>query len=621
MRRGTISVVVAIAAMAIGTAGATATAAERGAFGDAPCTDVASDREAWIECMLGNMTTEQKIGQMFVVNGFGTTADATDSASVSANRELYGPDVSNISDLIAKYQPGGIVFFNWSNTLSDPQQVAQLSNGVQSAAISQPLPNPALISIDQEEGEVLRISQPATVFPGNMALGATRSTQLTYKNAAITGRELAAMGINVDNAPVVDTNTNPLNIADGIRAFGDRTGFVSKYGISAIEGYELGAGISAVAKHWPGLGGTSTNPDNGVTVSDQTIEEFEQQQFPAFESAIEANVDSIMVTHIETPNIPQSSTVPSSLSPFFVQDILRDQLGFGGVIVTDALNAQALDRYSPEQVALMAIEAGNDQLLEIDGFPQPNGQSNMVPAYDAVVDAVQSGQIPLSRIEESVRRILGQKWDIGLAGADPIVPEAEVGDVVGTPEHLNVARKTAKRSITLLRNRGSVLPFKLGEGGRVLSTGWGQTSTGLIANEIASRDYTAQQLPTGSDPSDQKIAQVRSAAKKFDAVVVNTNNIWAPGADGQRKMIRELAELDVPVIVIALGTPYDFAYVRNVDAFLAAYDFQQVSVNAAVAALFGRINPQGRLPVTIPKEHHPDEVFREFGYGLSYFGR
>ena len=612
-----LGVAAVVCAAAIGAAGATATAAERGEFGSAPCADVAGERDAWIECMLGQMTTAQKIGQMFVVNGFGQTADATDAASVAANQELYGPDVSNIADLIDRYQPGGVVYFNWSNTLSSPSQVAALSNGVQRAAMSQSVPNPALISIDQEQGEVTRITQPATVFPGNMALGAARSKKLTYQNALITGRELAAMGINVDNAPVVDVNTNPLNIADGIRSFGDRIGFVSKRGVAAVEGYEAGAGISAVAKHWPGLGDTSTNPDDGITVSDQTLEDFERY-FPTFEAAIDAGVDSVMVTHIETPNVPGSTGYPSSLSPLFVQELLRERLGFDGVIVTDALNAQALDDFSPAEVALRAIEAGNDQLLEIDGFPEPDGQSNLVPAYEAVTNAVASGEIPLTRIEASVRRILGQKWDIGLAGSDPLVSEADVNDLVGTSAHLNVARKTAKRSITLLRNKGDLLPLQPSANERVLSTGWGATSTGLIANEIASYDVTTQTLQTGSDPNAERIAQVKRAARQFDSVVVNTNNIWAPGAFGQRKLIRELTETKTPVIVIALGTPYDFAYVRQVDAFVAAHDFQQVSVNAAVAALFGQFDPRGKLPVTIPKEHHPDQVLREFGFGLSY---
>jgi beta-N-acetylhexosaminidase len=616
-----LSAAIAICATAIGFLGSTATAADRGAFGSRPCAEVAENRAAWIECMLGQMTTEQKIGQMFIVNGFGETADATDSASVSANRTLYGPDVSNIDDLIAKYQPGGLVYFTWSNTLSSPQQVRTLSKGVQQAALAQPGSTPMVISIDQEEGEVLRIGSPATVFPGNMALGATRSTKLTFQNAAITGRELAAMGINVDNAPVVDTNTNPLNIADGIRAFGDRTGFVSRFGVAAVEGYQEGAGISAVAKHWPGLGGTSTNPDDGITVSDQTLEELEEQQFPAFEAAIDAGVDSVMVTHIETPNVPESSTVPSSLSPFFVTDLLRDQLGFDGVIVTDALNAQALANYTPEQVALMAIEAGHDQLLEIDGFPAPpTGPSILVRAHQAVTDAVASGQIPLSRIEESVRRILGQKWDVGLA-QDPIVPPSSVEQEVGTSAHMNVARKTAKRSITLLKNRRGTLPLDPGRNFRVLSTGWGQTSTGLIANEIASRDVTAQALVTGSDPDAQEIGQVARAARDYDAVVVNTSNVWAPGSHGQVKLVRELAETKVPVIAVSLQTPYDYGYVPQVDAFIAANGFQPPSINAAVSALLGNIDPQGKLPVTVPKPKHPSRAARPFGYGLSYAGR
>lgn len=568
--------------------------------------------------MLDRMTTEQKIGQMFVVNGFGTTAGATDAASVSANRTLYGPEISNLNDLIARYQPGGVVYFNWSNTLSSPSQVAGLSNGVQQAAMAQPNGTPLVISIDQEQGEVLRISSPATVFPGNMALGATRSLGLTYQNAAITGRELRAMGINVDNAPVVDVNTNPLNIADGIRAFGDRTGFVSRYGVAAVTGYEEGAGISAVAKHWPGLGGTATNPDTGITVSDQTLADLRKESFPAFEAAIEAGVDSVMVTHIEMPNI-EPGGIPTSLSPTFVEGLLRERLGFEGVIVTDALNAQALENFTPEQVALMAIEAGNDQLLEIDGFPAPDGESNLVPAHRAVVEAVESGQIPLSRIEESVRRILGQKYDIGLAG-NPLVPLGRVNGLVGTSDHLNVARKTAKRSITLLRNRGA-LPLEDADGTRVLSTGWGATSTPLIANELESHDLTAQSLGTGKDPSAEQIEQVTKAARQYDAVVVNTQNVWAPDSFGQVRLVRELTETGTPVIVLALGTPYDIAYFPKVDAFIAAYDFQPVSVNAVVAAMFARRPPPGKLPVTVPKANHPNRVLYPFGFGATSSGR
>ena len=613
MRRAILPLVASSVALLVLAAG-TLASPNRGPS-TADCQAVAGNRTAWVGCMLSRLTVEQKVGQMFIVNGFGQTVDATDSASVEANQTLYGPDISNIEDLIEAYQPGGVVYFNWSNTLSNPSQIVGLSNGVQQAALAQPSATPMVISIDQEQGEVLRISSPATVFPGNMALGATRSRSLTFQNAEITGRELRAMGINVDNAPVVDVNTNPKNIADGIRAFGDRTGFVSRYGVAAVKGYERGAGISAVAKHWPGLGDTATNPDTGITVSNQTLEDLRKESFPAFEAAIDAGVDSVMVTHIEMPNI-EPSGVPTSLSPLFVQELLREELDFNGVIVTDALNAQALEKYTPEEVALMAVEAGNDQLLEIDGFPTPDGQSNLVPAYEAVLDAVNSGEIPIDRIDDSVQRILNQKWKAGLA-TDPLASARRVNDLVGTSDHLNVSRKTAKRSITLLRGKNGVLPLRSGSDTRVLSTGWGATSTPLIANEIASHDLTAQSLGTGRNPTDDQIDQVTRAAREFDVVVVNTNNVWAEGAFGQVRLVRELIATGTPVVVLALGTPYDIAYFPKVDAFVAAHDFQPVSVNAAVAALFGRSPPPGKLPVMVPKANHPNRVLYPFGFGAQ----
>ncbi len=188
----------------------------------------------------------------------------------------------------------------------------------------------------------------------------------------------------------------------------------------------------------------------------------------------------------------------------------------------------------------MAIEAGNDQLLEIDGFPTPDGQSNLVPAYQAVSRRGRERGDPALA-------------DRGVGAPDPrpevgrrprratrSSPRPRSNDLVGTSAHLNVARKTAKRSITLLKNRDNTLPLSEFSKTRVLSTGWGATSTGLIANEIASRDLTAQPLATGSNPDAQKIAQVKRAARQFDAVVVNTNNVWAPGSLGQRQLVREL---------------------------------------------------------------------------------
>jgi beta-N-acetylhexosaminidase len=603
---------VAALVLALGTASSPAGSASS----NVDCQQVAADRSAWVSCMLDAMSVEEKVGQMFVVNGFGDSVDASDSDSVMANQTLYGPEIATIEDLIAAYKPGGIVYFDWSNDLTSPQQIVQLSNGVQRAALAQPTPTPMLISTDQEQGEVLRIGSPATVLPGNMALGATRSTRRAFRNAAITGRELRAMGINVDNAPVVDVNTNPKNAADGIRAFGDRTGFVSRFGAAQVRGYQGPGQVSAVAKHWPGLGDTETNPDTGVAVSNQTLPELATVSFPAFKAAIRAGVDQVMVTHIVMPNI-QPSGIPTSLSRRFVHGLLRNRLGYRGVVITDALNAQALDHYTPEQVALLAIRAGNDLLLEIAGGPPdgPNAQSNFIRAYEAVLGAVDDGRIGIARIEQSVRRILRSKWNLGLAD-DPFAPASRVNDVVGTRAHLDVARRTAAQSITLLKNRGGVLPLEARSDTRVLVTGESQTP--MIANEIASRNMTTQSLTTGGSPTLQQIRQVRRAARQYDLVVVNTFNVWASQPSGQVRLVRALIKTGKPVIVIALGTPYDIAYFRKVTAFVSAYSFQPVSVNAAVAALFGHINPRGRLPVTVPKRTRPQQTLYPFGFGLSY---
>ena len=611
-RRAFLVVLAALGAVLVFVTGSLASS-DRGAQTGADCSSVATSKPNWVSCMLDAMSVEERVGQMFVVDGFGETVDASDAQSVAANQTLYGPSISNIQDLIDAYHPGGIIYFTWSNTLTSPAQVVGLSNGIQQVALDQPTPVPILISIDQEQGEVLRIGSPATVFPGNMALGATRSTKLAYRNAAITGQELRAMGINVDNAPVVDVNTNPKNAADGIRAFGDRVPFVSKFATVAVKGYERSGEVSAVAKHWPGLGDTSTNPDTGISVSHQTLNQVKKVNFPPFEAAIRAGVDQIMVTHILMPKIEPD--VPTSLSHLFVTDLLRKKLGYHGVVITDALNAQALSGYTPAEVAIMAIKAGDDQLLESDGFPNVE-PANLVPAYQAVLDAVQSGEIPMSRIDRSVTRILRSKWKLGLA-EDPLTPTGAVNKVVGTPDHLDVARQTARRSITVLQNRRGLLPLKAEPGTRALVAGWGQTSTPLIANELASRGLTTQTLTTGSTPSQKQIDQAQAAARKNDLVVVNTFNAWSSG-NTQVQLVRALVATGTPVIVVAIGTPYDVAYFPRVAAFVSTYDYQQVSINAAVAALFGRYRPRGRLPVTVHRPHHPHPVLFPFGFGLGY---
>jgi beta-N-acetylhexosaminidase len=584
----------------------------------APAAGESAER-AWIRESLARMTLREKVGQLFVVNGFGSSIHDKDPETVKLNRRFYGVD--DIAELVRKFDPGGVIYFDWSNGLESPAQIARLSNGIQHVARDGHARVPMLISADQEEGEVLRIGSPATVFPGNMALGATRDAKLARAAARITGEELRAMGVNVDNAPVVDVNVNPLNESDGIRSYGDRIGLVSRLGAAQIGGYqkeESTIGVAATAKHFPGLGDVATDPDDGVVSSPQTLAEVKEQNLPTLAAAIEAGVGQVMVTHIVFPKITGSKW-PSSLLPFFVKGLLRNYLGYQGLVTTDALDAASLSAFTPAQVALKAFRAGNDQLLEtaypeeIEGSDKP--PANLLAARRALLKAVKRDPAAMRALKESVVRVLRLKWKLGLA-RKPFVNPSRWKRVVGTPRHLTVAKGAAERSITLLRNNAGVLPLTVNSGRKVLVTGFGEVTTSTVGDFIGRHGLTAQVLDTGFAPKPEAISKAVAAAKENELVIVSTFNAWTPSASGQLELVNSLLGTGKPVIVAAVGTPYDVAYLPAAPTFITSLDYQPVSLEALVLALFGEIKADGKLPVTIAKPGS-EEVLYPFGSGLE----
>lgn len=572
-----------------------------------------SPETAWINRTLAHMTVPEKVGQLFEVNGYGQSVRDPNPAMKKLNQQYYG--VNNIAQLIQKYHLGGIIYFDWTNNLENPSQIVHLSNGIQRVAISSHPAVPMVISTDQEQGEVLRIGPPATVFPGNMALGATRDVGLARSSANITGVELRAMGINIDNAPVLDVNVQPLNQADGIRAYGDRVGLVSRLGVAQVKGYQTRqdtVGVGATAKHWPGFGDSKINSDTGIARSPQTLAQVKRVNVPSFRAAIHAGIDRIMVTHILFPKIT-GTKIPTSLSSFWVNGFLRRQLHWNGPVVTDALDAAALKNFTPAQVALKALHAGDDELLEIAETGVDKAPADLVPAYNAVLHAVRTGSISKGRLDQSVKRILALKWKLGLV-AHPFTNPNRVNKVVGTRAHLAVAARTARRSITLIKNSAHLLPLHYGDGNKVLVTGFGQVTTKIIRKDIAARGLKTTVLDTGSDPDSAMISSAVAAAQKNRLVVVATFNAWS--ATGQVKLVKALLGTGKPVIVLAVGTPYDVAYFPRVSTFIASYDFQPVSLHPLVKVIFGSLRPTGKLPVTIRKPAPSKQVLYPFGYGL-----
>lgn len=549
---------------------------------------------------LAQMSTDQKIGQLFETYAYGSSATDVTAAEAAANQSLYG--VSTPAEVVAKYHLGAIIYFAWTDSLQNPTQIANLSNGLQQAAADNGDP-PLLISTDQEGGNVTRIGQPPfAVSPGNMALGATFSPGDSYDMSHVTGEQLGAVGINVDDAPVSDVNTNPQNAADGPRSFGDDAGHVAAMVGASVRGYQ-DAGIAATAKHFPGLGSTTTNTDNGVATSDETVQQIQRNDLPPFRTAIANGVDVIMAAHIIMPALDPSGA-PASVSEPIVTGLLRDRLHYNGVVVTDALSAAALQSIPTDQRALQALEAGDDELL----MPDHLGAS-----IDAISQAVQSGEISMARLDQSVLRILELKQKLGLF-QDAMVDSSAAASQVGTPPQLATAARAGRDSITLVRNSDGTLPLADGSSKKVLVTGWGLGTTATLAGAISAHGVTTQRVWTnqGEDPTVNAAAV--AAAEDSDYVVVTSDNAW--GSTGQQSLMQQLLATGTPVIAVALGGPYDLAYFPGVATYVAAYGYQPPTLNALVADLFGA-QPLGHLPVTI-RSADGSSVVAHYGTGLRY---
>jgi beta-N-acetylhexosaminidase len=570
---------------------------------DAQAAPAAEDD--WVETTLAEMTIEEKVGQLFMTHVYGSSADTQDPADVAANRKLYGVD--NAEQLIARYRPGGIIYFAWTNSVQNPNQIAGLSNGIQDAALAQRMAVPSLVGIDQEGGIVARIGPPATQLPGNMALGAGRSTSDAQAAAAINGDELKAMGINWNFAPVADVNVNPANPVIGVRSFGENPRLAASMTAAQTRGYNS-APVAGAAKHFPGHGDTATDSHTGLPVIDHTREEWEQLDRPPFQAAIDAGVPAIMSAHISVPALDPSGD-PATLSEPIMTGILREELGYDGVVITDALDmAGASATYGNDRVPVLALKAGVDMLLMPPEFDV---------AYDAVLDAVATGELSEERIDTSVRRILTLKHDLGIVD-DPYVDPAEVPAHVGTPEHLDAVQEITDGTTTLVRNQDDVLPLSAASGEDALVTGWGASTTATVAAALRDRGVASDVLETGLNPDKEKIKQAAEQAEQHDLVVVVTNRAGLKGQEGQPKLVKRLAKTGTPVIAVGVRDPYDINQFPQVPAYVATYSYTAAALDSMVRVLFGELDPTGRLPVTIPRAGKPDKTLYPYGHGLEY---
>ncbi|MER5729398.1 glycoside hydrolase family 3 N-terminal domain-containing protein [Streptomyces sp. NPDC002138] len=550
--------------------------------------------------LMARMSLEEKVGQLFVSRIYGHSAAAPDPADADTFEAELGE--RSAAELIARYHLGGIIYFSWANNIRSPHQVAELSNELQRAARADGAGVPLLLSTDQEHGAVTRIGKPATLLPGAMALGATADpaagADAARRAAAVAGAELAAMGIRQDYAPVADVNVNPANPVIGVRSFGAAPQAVAALVAAQVRGYQ-GAGVAATVKHFPGHGDTDTDSHVGLPVMRHTRAEWEELDEPPFRAAVAAGVDAVMTAHIVFAALDPSGD-PATLSHPIVTGILRERLGFEGVVVTDSLGmAGVRQKYGDDRVPVLALKAGCDQLLN----PPDLGL-----AYRSVLAAVRSGELTEARIEESVLRILELKARRGLF-QDPLVVPARVAATVGVPAHLAETDGIAAGTTTLLANTQGLLPLDPVRYPKLLVTGADPASptgtdgppTTVLARELAALGFTTTALPG---------ERAVPAAPDHDVVLVCTYNV-PEGASVPYDLVRDLVAAGARVVTLALRNPYDPARLPPVAAALATYSWTDGELRAAARVIAGAHRPTGRLPVAVPGRW-------PLGHGLTY---
>ena len=535
----------------------------------------------WAQRTLARMTLRERVGQLmmpFVLGNFAPEGSETHDRIVS---------------VIEQESVGGLIM-----SVGSPSEVAVKLNDLQ-----QHSKYPLLIAADLETGAGFRFRGAvhiptnialggATLFPSLMAFGATGDPRHAYQLGRITAMEARAMGIHVPFAPVLDVNNNPDNPIINIRSFGEDPSAVADLGVAFVRGLQ-DYGAVATGKHFPGHGDTGTDSHLAMPVIEVGRERLDAIELVPFRAAIDAGMQGIMTAHIAVPEI-SGEAIPATVSHRVLTGLLRADLGFDGIVFTDAMDMISVNRLFPRgEAAVRAVLAGADVIL----MPRDVKQ-----AIDAIVEAIDEGRLTEARIDESVGRLLRLKEDLGLA-EERAVPLEMVPQVVGIPQHMEMAREVAERSITLIQDERSLLPLLGTRRARVMSVSFRNPGDVLSGRYFDSRlrETYPRLVDRSVDESTNSEAYeaLLSRAGRSDLVVVSVYSNYAGRVelpDATVEFVNELARRRVTHVVISFGTPYLISLFPDAQAYLVAWSSAQVSQQAAADALFGGIAISGRSP-------------------------
>ena len=531
-------------------------------------TDDYFSQEKWVDSILSSMTIDEKIGQLFMIQAY------SNLDSVHENE---------IKEMIEEYHVGNLIFMQGT-----PIKQAQLTNTYQSLSKI-----PLMVGFDGEWGLDMRL-QNTYRFPWNMTLGAIQDNTLVRKFGEHLGRHAKRIGIHVNFAPVVDINTNPLNPIIGNRSFGEDKQNVTQKAIAFSQGMQS-EGILANAKHFPGHGDTATDSHLKLPVLNFSKERLDSIELFPYKRVFDAGMGSVMTAHLSIPVLESNPKLPTSLSPKVVTDLLKDKLGFLGLIFTDGLNMKGAANYSSSaEINLAAIQAGNDVLL----IPQD------VPASITLIkNAIDSGVLSLDRIDESVRKILLAKYKVGLHLYKPIDTQNLIQDL-NTIEDEVLHRELVKNSMTIIKNHKKTLPIQdLKKYENIAYVAMGDDHGDLFL-ETLSKYSKIQKV------SSDNLNELIDTLEDFDLVIVgfhkSNTHPWKSFEFSNQELVwlHEISRKNTTILSV-FASPYSLLNIKsfnNLESVLIAYQNSEISQVISAQIIFGAIEASGKLPVSIKNE-------------------
>lgn len=499
-------------------------------------------------------------------------------------------EYKTIVDQIETLKVGHVTIFE-----SDVYGAAKLLNDLQTRAKV-----PLLVAADLERGLAFRIRRGVVPIPYAMAIGATQSEDDAYFTGLVTGREARAIGIHWAFSPVGDVNNNPDNPVINIRSFGEDPELVGRLSAAYVRGAREGK-ILSTAKHFPGHGDTAVDSHLSVPSIPANRERLTNVELAPFRKMFEAGVDSVMVGHIAVPSV-DASGAPATLSHALTAGLIRDEMKYDGLIVTDAMEMSGSDVSWAGEAVVRAVIAGCDLIL-LPKDPRI--------AIREIVRAVREGRIAEAQIDRSVLRILKTKESLGL-DKNRLVDEGDIAKHVGLPEDIERAEQIARHSITVVKNEGNIIPLAAERDNRVFHLVLASDERNAAIQGIPEASFAARRVKVvnrfvGPNTSDAAIDSVIEQAKQGFTHVVVSSFVAVTSSKGTVAMdpthatlLRRLAKEGPPLVVLAFGSPYLLRQVPEVPAYVAAYGGVESSQRAAIGALFGEFDVGGVLPVTLP---------------------